>query len=217
MKKKIIILCVFHYFAMLQVICAQSKFSLTPGVFYNGNGFTEDVNGFGMTVGLEYMPAKNHVFSIELRTKYGYYNFDDGTGWRTDKDGDPLPPKNPSEARLKYDLFSPQVGIAPKLHLHFGESFALFLENEFAGGLMAGHFKYKGIQKKSRFTEPVFCYNIGVGFTYKLEKCILTGSIGYSTLNFRSKVKKHQPPGYQEHIPNQDAVLLVNIGFKIPL
>lgn len=163
------------------------------------------------------MHTKNSVLSLELRTKYGYYAFDDGTKWGKKNDGNVTPPKNPGEARLKYNLFSLQLGIVPKLHLYLDDDFSLFLENEFIIGLMTGKFKYKGVEKKTMITKPLFCYNVGVGVQYKLEKYTLVGSVGYSTLNFRSTIKKHQPMGYQEWIPNQDAAILINVILKIPL
>jgi len=201
----------------LQTVNAQSKFFLSPGIFYNGSGFSDDVSGIGLIAGIEYAPAKDYWFSVRLNTKYGYYAFNDGTKWRSDKDGNPLPPKNRDEARLKYNLFSPQVGLAPKLHLHFDEPLSIFLENEFSIGLMTGRFKYQGIERKEKITEPIFSYNIGIGLEYKLEKCIIAGSIGYSTLNFRDKIRKHQPEGYQVWIPDQNAVFFFNVSLKIPL
>lgn len=217
MPNKIFILLVFNTLIVFQFINAQSKIFLNPGFFYNGTGFSDDVNGIGLIAGLEYMPSKYHLFSIELRTKYGYYAFDDGTKWKTDKDGNPLPPKNRGEDRLKYNLFNPQVGVIPKLHLYFDEDFSLFLENEIAIGLMAGEFRYKGFDKKKKFTDLTFCYNIGLGIEYQLKKCILVGSAAYSTLNFRSKIIKYQPTGYEEWIPNQNALFLISILFKIPI
>lgn len=112
--------------ATSQIMNAQSKFSLNPGVYYNGSFFDDDAKGIGLILGLEYMPSKDHMFSIELRTRYGYYTFDDGTKWGEDRDGNIVPPKNPGEARLNYNLFSPQVGIVPKIHLYFDESLSFF-------------------------------------------------------------------------------------------
>lgn len=188
-----------------------------PGVFYNGQFFSEEVNGFGAIAGLEYRKQPNHFFSIELRTKYGYYTFNDGTKWTTNNDGSLEPPKNPEKARLEYSLFSPQMGIVPKLHLCLDESFSLFLENEFAAALMTGYFEFKGIEGKKNFTESFFVYNVGIGADYKIKNCSLVGSINYSTLNFRGNIKKHRPAGYLEHIPNQNAILLINLIVKIPL
>ncbi|GHV17585.1 hypothetical protein FACS1894169_13020 [Bacteroidia bacterium] len=200
------------------MIKAQSKFSIIPGLFYNGAGFSDEVNGFGLIVGLEYMQRQNHFFSIELRTKYGYYFFDDGIGWSFDAgDNQWNPPKNPGEARVKYSLFSPQIGAVPKFHYHLDETFSLFLENEFSVGLMKGSFEYKGLSDKVNFTEPIFYYYIGAGIEYQLSDWSLLGSIGYSTLNFRDKIRKHQPMGYTGWIPNQSAGLLINVIFKIPL
>ncbi|MDR3058996.1 MAG: hypothetical protein LBU84_12750 [Prevotella sp.] len=213
--------CFFILLALLtitQTVQSQSRFSLTPGIYYNGTGFNDDVYGFGLIMGLEYMQHKSHFFSIELRTRYGYYKFDDGTSWTENNEGELLPPKNPNEPRLEYSLFNPQVGIVPKFHLHLDESMSLFLENEISVGLMSGNFKYndQDYVKKS-FTEVIYSYNIGVGVEYTLNKLSLVGSVGYSTLNFRSKIKEHQPEGYKGWIPNQNAGLLVNFILKIPL
>ena len=207
-KKCFIAFVVITMFITLHTVSGQSKVFLNPGLFYNGNGFSDDTEGLGLVLGLEYIQSENSIFSVELRTKYGYYNFDDGTKWRTDDDGGYVPPKNSGEARLTYNLFSPQIGIVPKLYLRFEDVFSLYLENELAVGLIKGEFKFKGIDKKSNFTEPVFCYNIGVGGEYRFQKYILTGSISYSTLNFRSKIRKHQPLGFKESIPNQNAAVL---------
>jgi len=217
MKKWLFAILIFILIVTSQNVIAQSQISLTPGLFYNGTTFSEDVSGFGAILGLEYMRRKDHFFSLELRTKYGYYSFDDGTNWREDKQGALIPPKNKGEARLEYSLFSPQVGLAPKFHWHLDELFSLFLENELSVGLMSGNFKYKGTPQKIRFTEPTFSYNIGAGMEYKLKKCTFVGSLGYSTLNFRSKIKKHQPAHHQEYIPNQDAAIWINVIFKVPI
>lgn len=203
--------------ATSQNVVAQSKLSLTPGAFYNGTTFDEDVSGFGAILGLEYMKSKEHYFSMELRTKYAYYSFDDGTKWREDKDGVLNPPTNKDEARLEYSLFSPQVGLVPKFHLLLDESFSLFLENEFSAGLMSGSFKYKGTEKKQRFTEPTFSYNIGIGIETKLNKYAFVGSVGYSTLNFKNNIVKHQPAYHTEYIPNQNTGLWINIIIKVPI
>jgi hypothetical protein len=92
-----------------------------------------------------------------LRTRYGFYTFDDGTKWREDADGVLQPPKNSGKARLEYTLFSPQVGLVPKLYVGLDENLFLFLENEFSIGLMSGNFKYWGKPNmKKQITEPVF-------------------------------------------------------------
>ncbi|MCD8165244.1 MAG: hypothetical protein LUE93_03430 [Bacteroides sp.] len=216
-EKNMFVLWAAFIIATSQTSIAQSQFSLTPGFFYNGTTFTENVSGFGAMLGLEYMRRKDHFFSLELRTKYGYYSFDDGTKWIEDKDGVLKPPKNNDEARVEYSLFSPQVGLVPKFHLYFDESFSLFLENECYVGLMSGKFKYKEAPQKKSFTEPIFSYNIGAGTEYKLKKYVFVGSLGYSTLNFRNKIKKHQPVNYQHPIPNQHAGFYINILIKVPL
>ena len=136
MKKSLFAIFAFIIMVTSQNVIAQSRLSLTPGLFYNGTTFDKDVSGFGAILGLEYMKSKEHFFSMELRTKYAYYSFDDGTKWREDKDGVLKPPVNRDEARLEYSLFSPQVGLVPKLHVLLDESFSLFIENEFSAGLM---------------------------------------------------------------------------------
>lgn len=217
MKKVLFAILAFIIMGISQNAVAQSRFSLTPGAFYNGTTFDKDVSGFGVILGLEYMKSKEHFFSMELRTKYGFYSFDDGTKWREDKDGVLNPPVNRDEARLEYSLFSPQVGLVPKFHLLLDESFSLFLENDFSAGLMSGSFKYKGTEEKKRFTEPTFSYNIGVGIETKLNKYAFVGSLGYSTLNFKSNIVKHQPAYHTEYIPNQNTGLWINIIIKVPL
>ena len=216
-KRNLFLFSILSLFLMSQAVNAQSKLSLMPGFYYNGTGLNGDVSGLGAIVGLEYMQHKDHFFSVELRTKYGYYTFDDGTKWRVDNDGG-LVLSARDEARLEYSLFSPQIGLVPKLHLRFDEPLSLFIENEIAVGLMTGRFKYnQGYDVKKSFTESVFCYNVGVGVEYRLNKCTLVGSIAYSTLNFRSGIKRHQPTGFQGWIPNQNAAILINILFKVPL
>lgn len=218
MKRKTFISALILLLAIPGMVNAQSKFSFMPGLFYQGAGFNDEVNGLGFIAGLEYMPRQDHFFSIELRSRYGYYFFDDGTKWTLGEDGEWQPPKNRREAVLEYSLFSPQIGIVPKFHLHLDESLSLFLENEFSAGLMVGNFKYRGPNyTKKNFTEPVFSYNIGVGAEYKFDRWSIVGSVGYSTLNFRSKIRKHQPKDYKEWVPNQSAGLLINVIFKIPL
>ena len=217
MKKSLFAIFAFIIMVTSQNVIAQSRLSLTPGLFYNGTTFDKDVSGFGAILGLEYMKSKEHFFSMELRTKYAYYSFDDGTKWREDKDGVPKPPVNRDEARLEYSLFSPQVGLVPKFHVLLDESFSLFLENEFSAGLMSGSFKYKGTEEKQRFTEPTLSYNIGIGIETKLNKYAFVGSVGYSTLNFRSNIVKHKPPYHTEYIPNQNTGLWINIIIKVPI
>lgn len=216
MRKKylFLILLLFH----LPEIHSQSKLSLTSGLFYNGGSFKDAVNGFGATVGLEYMKIPSHFFSIELRTRYGYYSFDDGTKWSENSNGELIPPKNPDKARIEYSIFSPQIGFVPKLHYHLDESISFFLENEFLLGLMTGQFKYNGLSyTKKSFTEPIFSYVVGIGAEYWEKKYSISCSIGYSTLNFRSKIRKNKPLDYTDGIPNQSAGLMVNVIFKIPL
>ena len=217
MKNKVYAFLVIIFMIAVQDINAQTQLSLTPGVFYNGNFSSDDANGFGAILGFEYRSRPEHFFSIELRTKYGYYSFDDGTKWREDKYGQLNPPQNKEEARLEYSLFYPQIGLVPKVYFPIIENLSIFLENEVSIGLMTGKFTFKGVPDKVRFTESIFCYNVGLGAEYKLDKCILVGSLGYSTLNFRSKIRKHQPTNYKEGIPNQDAVLWINLLVKVPL
>ncbi|MEN9918541.1 MAG: hypothetical protein RL662_977 [Bacteroidota bacterium] len=216
MKVILSISFIFIFALVSQLVQAQSKLSLMPGIYYNGTGLDQDVRGGGFIMGLEYMPHRNHFFSLELRTRYGLYTFSDETNATADKNGIPIPPKNPSTASLKYSLFHPQVGVVPKFHFHVDESLSLFLENEIAVGVMTGRFTYKGHDKKS-FAETSLTYNIGAGVEYKTPKWTIVGSVGYSTLNFRPDIVKHQPPNYQEWIPNQHAGLLINAILKIPL
>ena len=203
-----------------QIATAQSKLSPTVGLFYNGTSFKEDVHGMGLILGLEYMTRKDHFFSTELRTKFGYYSFDDGTKWDIDDNGALKPPVNLGDPRLEYKLFAPQVGVVPKFHYVLDESISFFVENDFSIGIMAGKFNY--IDKinhdtKKNFTDFTFAFNVGLGCEVKENKWSLLGSIGYSTLNFKDKIKKHQPLNYQGYIPNQNAGLYVNIIFKFPL
>lgn len=217
MKNKKYAYLIAFFMITFQNINAQAQLSLTPGAFYNGNFSSDDLNGFGAILGLEYRIRPEHFFSIELRTKYGYYSFDDGTKWREDSYGQLQPPQNKGEARVDYSLFCPQIGLVPKFYLPIIENLSLFLENEFSIGLITGKFRYKGVPDKVHFTESIFNYNVGLGAEYKLEKCTLAGSLGYSTLNFRSKIRKHQPANYQGSIPNQDAVIWINLLVKVPL
>ncbi|MDR1500985.1 MAG: hypothetical protein LBT43_00830 [Prevotella sp.] len=211
-------LIIFLLASFGQVVLAQSKVSLVPGIFYNGGGFKEEVQGYGLAIGLEYKPITSHFFSLELRTKYGVYSFDDGTKWTEDVNGVLQPPKNLNKARLEYTLFSPQIGLVPKLYIDIDEDLSLFLENEFSTGLMSGNFKYGGQPyAKKNITEPIFNYSIGFGVEYGMNKYSFVGSIGYSTLNFRGKIWKHQPKNYQGQIPNQSAGLIINIMLKVPL
>ncbi|NDV57706.1 hypothetical protein [Bacteroides sp. 519] len=199
-----------------QIVKSQSRFSLMPGIFYNGSFVREDVSGIGLIMGMEFMPKTNHFFSIELRTKYGYYSFDDGTKWSQDNDGYWEAPVNRGDPRLEYSLFSSQIGIVPKFYWHIDESVSLFVENEFASGLMSGRFKFKN-KEKSKFTEPIFCYNIGIGAEFREKKHVFVGSLTFSTLNFRKNIKKHKPIGYNEYIPDQSVLFLVNFIYKIAL
>lgn len=194
---------------------AQSQFSITPGIYLNGGFQREYTSGVGAILGVEYMPRENHFFALELRPRFGHYSFDDGTSWRINDNGVDLPIRN--KARLEYKLLASQIGIVPKFYLHFDESISLFLENEFSGGLMTGKFEYGGIPPaEKRFTEPIFNYCVGVGFEYrKNQKWSLMASGGYSTLNFRSNIRKHQPVGYQGEIPNQNTIFMINIILKV--
>ena len=220
--------CQIFVFLTALFICSQeattqSKFSITPGAFYNGTFFMEDVGGFGAMLGVDYRPYE--YFSVGIRTRYGYYTFDDGTSWSTDKDGYPIPPKR-DYARLEYKLTSPQIGLVPKLYLALNtlsdDPFYLFLENELSFGWMSGDFKYNGKPNVKRsFTEPILSYNVALGLEFKWNKETndnsIGASIGYSTLNFRNKIREHQPDGYIGRIPNQDAILMVNLFLRIPL
>ncbi len=195
---------------------AQHKISFMPGLFYNGSILREEVKGLGLVAGLDYIPGNISFFSIELRSKWGYYMFDDGTKWHQDKDGSWESPKRPGEPRLKYSLFSPQIGIVPKFYWHLDESVSFFLENELAVGLMSGKFKFNTGQKIT-FTEPVFSYNIGVGAECRINEWAIVMSTGISTLNFRKAIDKHKPRGYSEKIEGHGAFFYINMILKIPL
>ena len=217
----------FGVILTLHVAEAQSRFSLTPGVFFNGDILNkEHVMGMGAMVGLEYMPRPNHFFALEMRTRYGYYSFDDGLRKREERywENSPLyPPSRPpfqGKARLEYCLFSPQIGIVPKLYWHCDSEISLFLENEFTGGLMTGIFKYDGTPPvKKGFTESIFYYSpsIGVELRDENKKCSLLISIGYSTLDFKNNLKKRQPRAYESNINHQEAYLMINVILKVPL
>ena len=212
----------FLLFAILasQTTGAQSQFSFIPGAYYNGSLSREYASGFGGVLGLEYMPRPDHFFALEARIRYGIYLFNDGTSWRENNDGSWEPPIR-ENARLEYSLFSPQIGIVPKLYYHFDEDLSVFLETELTEGLIAGRFKYGGTPYTEKsFTEPIFYYSIVGGFRIKGEEkkdwsVIL--SAGYSSLNFKKTIEKKQPRGYQGETPNQEAVIMINIIFKIPL
>jgi hypothetical protein len=211
-------LVLFGLILSSQTIKAQSQFSLTPGVFYNGGILREYTGGAGGVLGLEYLPRQNHFFALEVRSRYGFYFFDDGANWSQNKDGSWEPPIR-DVARLEYNLFSPQIGIVPKFYLHFDETLSFFLENEFSGGLMTGRFKYKGnTSTKKNFTESIFYYCISGGVELKDgKKWSLLISVGYSTLDFKNKIKRRQPVGYQGKFSNQEAPVMFNMIFKLPL
>lgn len=209
----------FGLLLSLQTIEAQSLFSLTPGVFYNGGILREYTGGGGGILGLEYLPRQNHFFALEARSRYGFYFFDDGANWSQNRDGSWESPVR-DIARLEYNLFSPQIGIVPKFYLHLDETLSLFMENEFSGGLMTGRFKYNNgnTSVKKNFTESVFYYCISAGVELKDDKkWSLLISVGYSTLDFKNKIKRRQPVGYQEKITNQEAAVMLNLIFKVPL
>jgi hypothetical protein len=208
----------FGFILASQTIKAQSQFSLTPGVFYNGGILREYTGGAGGVLGLEYLPRQNHFFALEVRSRYGFYFFDDGANWSQNKDGSWEPPIR-AIARLEYNLFSPQIGIVPKFYLHFDETLSFFLENEFSIGLMTGQFKYKGNPSlKKNFTESIFYYCISAGVEIKDDKkWSLLISVGYSTLDFKNKIIQRQPVGYQWGISNQEAAVMLNLILKVPL
>lgn len=84
---------------------------------------------------------------------------------------------------------------------------------------MTSQFKYNGnISLKKHFTESIFYYCISAGVELKDDKKrSLLISAGYSTLDFRNKIKRRQPAGYRGEIPNQEAVVMLDMIFKIPL
>ena len=201
-----------------QTIDAQSQISLIPGVYCNGGILREYTGGGGVVLGLEYMPHQEHFFALELRTRYGFYRFDDGTSWRENKDGTLEPPIR-EKARLEYTLFGPQIGIVPKFYLHLDETISFFIENEFSGGIMTGHVKYnENPSAEKKLTEYIFYYCISGGMELRDDKNrSLLISIGYSTLDFKNTLKKKQPIGYQGGFPNQEACIMFNMIFKLPL
>lgn len=204
----------------LQNVNGQKKYSFLAGGYYNGLGVSDEVNGIGLIAGLE--QQWNSFFSIELRTRYALYSFDDGTEWKPGSDGSWVPPINLSQPRLKYKLFSPQIGLVPKFHLRFDEPISLFIENELSFGLITGRFEYYSESYvKKHFSEPICYYYGGIGVEYipdeDNKQLVIVGSIGYSTLNFKSKISKNQPDNYQGVIPNQPTGFMVNLIFKIPL
>ena len=214
---------IFMVLFVSQTIHAQSKWFFTPGLFYNGGCVSRNVNAGGILVGLEYKPTR--LFSIELRTKHVNYNFNDGTAWLRDEQGDKvIPPVNSKEARIKYDFYSPQIGLTPKLHLRLKERLSIFVENEVVAGLMTGKIKYREFREKEKYTESIFCYNVGIGIEYDLEGIeyrykgtLLCATIGYSTLNYHDKIIEHQPIGYRYRVPYQNAPVYFNVQLKIPL
>ena len=218
-------------FFMLPIVHAQSEWSMKAGVNYNGGFSGMDVLGGAVVAAFEYKPAKDHFFSVDFRTKYGEYWFNDGTEWGSSpvwngdgylNDNEPtIPPLNKNEARVKYSVFTPQIGLAPKFHLRSSKPLSLFLENEFDIGLMTGKIRYMGFDERKKITEPIYCYSVGVGLEYECNRGNggphLILSMGYSTLNFNDNIKKHQPVGYNEKIPNQHTPFYMNIIFKFSL
>ena len=205
-------------FFMIQIVHAQSEWSFNAGMYVNNGISSLDAGGVALNAGLEYKPKKKHLFSMELRTKLGHYSFNDGTEWATDEFGNEnIPPLNPNEARVKYKLFTPMIGLVPKLHLHFNKPLSIFLENEFDIGLMTGRARYKGFDKRKKITEPIYCYNVGIGVEYEDENQVYSVSIGYSTLDFNDEIAKHKPIGYQEKIPNQHTPFYVSFLIKFSL
>ena len=202
---------------------SQSKFSLLAGAHYNGIGLDYEVGGAGLILGLDY--ELNPNISVELRTRNGIYAFDDGPKRTRNDNGTWSSPQNENKPRIEYSLYSPQIGIVPKYHLSLDDFFdgiSVFLENAFSVGLMTGTFEYNGLPyAKKSFTEPIFCYNIGLGIEMGREftkwKFPFQVSFAFSTLNFRKNIIKHQPENYQGWIPDQSALFVFNGLFKIPL
>ncbi len=218
MKK--VLLSILICFSTINGIYAESGFSINPGFFLSPLNESDMVSGLGVSVGLEYMKRESSIFSVELRAKYGYYKFDDGTSYTYNSDGTYDPPVNRGEARLDYELSCPQIAIVPKLYLHLGdpfdvEMFSLFLENEFSAGIMTGNFKFKDVSKKKHIADYIFNYNIGLGAEFRWSKYSIACSAIYTTMNFRENIKKHKPLNYDQYIPNQDVAILINAIFKI--
>ncbi|MDR0939135.1 MAG: hypothetical protein LBN29_07270 [Mediterranea sp.] len=207
---------------------AQSRFALTPGGYYQGGGFSDEVQGMGFMMGLEYYPGKTkRIFSVELRSRFGFYDYDDGTNWTEDRDGTPKPPRNPGPPSVKFRLFCPELGVVPKARWWvFEDELALFVETEFSAGLMTGRFGYYGEPTAIKsFTDFVASAKGGIGLEYVDEKGTLVASLGASSLNFSRSVRKHAPQKniagirepYVGHIPKLFAAVCVNVTIRIPL
>lgn len=211
--------CCIFLIGGLQTAHSQSEFSFLIGGFYNDKLQKQDVAGIGLIMGLDY--RFNQFASMEMRTRYGLYAFDDGTKFTTDRDGSLSSPVRNGNPRIEYFWFCPNIGVVPKLHLSLDEYFEgieVFLENEFSLGFITGSIDYNGqssISKKIR--EPIFCYNIGLGIELSEEyKLPFQVSFSYSTLDFKDNILKHKPVDFHEDITNQEVPFLINILFKIP-
>lgn len=198
---------------------SQTKLSALAGGYYNGNLLKDETQGYGVTAGIEFQ--RNRSLSIELRGRLGMYAYNDGVRWTQNDDGTWMPENIFQKSNLKYKLFTPMLGIVPKLKYsldEFIDDVTVFVENEFAVGCMTGNFIYYGepYTEKS-FSAPLWSYNIGVGVEFQCGKAPMRISVGYSTMNFRNKIIENQPKGYQGYIPNQNAVIMVNAVFRIPV
>ena len=202
-----------------QLVKAQSKYTLTAGGYYNGIGTKEYAQGCGLIFGCDY--RYNKFVSVELRTRYGLYSFGNDD-WELTENNEWALYKNDNTPSIDYHLFCPTIGVAPKFYFSLGgffEDISLFIENEFSVGLITGDFGYAGQPSaKKSFTEPILTYNISLGVDLTDEDilpCKL--SFGYSTLNFRNKIQKHQPVNYQGYIPDQSLAFIFNAVIIIPL
>lgn len=192
-----------------------SSFFFTGGVFYNGNFILEDASGLGAIAGIGYRKNQTHFFSIELRTRYGYYVNHNGSFGSYDASGDYSPPAIYKDPTFRYDLFVPQIALAPRLYLKFDEKISLYLENEISTGLCTGRVMY-GKTPKVSIREPLWSYNISIGFDWLNENFSWGASLGYSTMNLRKSLNKNKPIEYQEGISNQNTSIMLNILFYLP-
>lgn len=187
------------------------------GVLYNGLILQEYTSGVGASLGLEYRPSILKNISLTVRYKYVYYHFDDGSKITIGNDGTINPyNKNP---RLSYNLHTQQIGIVPKLYYELMEGVEIFIENEFNYVAVTGEVKYLlNVNEKRKIKNYIpFTYSAIMGFEIKKEQIHYGVSLGYTTLNFRDKVRNNSPTSYIGHIPSLYTGMLVNFYLKFPL
>ncbi|TCO10429.1 hypothetical protein [Natronoflexus pectinivorans] len=206
-------------------IFAQSKLLLNPGISYNGTFLEHKASGVGLLMGVEYKPLEQ--VGLEFRARYAFYSFHRRPSPRPNEFGEFYYP-NDGKSIFEYRFNCPQIAIVPKFYQDldiFYDGLFLYLETEFAVGYMSGEFEYNGEPSAvKRFTEPISFYAISIGLEHRIDNShlkkrnwIFFGSFGYSSLNFRENIRKHQPENYQGRIPNQDAGFMLNFGVKLPL